>query len=106
MQQRRVQHGRKSDLQVAVRERGQRVLVGDDLALLGEAMRVAKEVHQDLTKPERIADDGVGDIRLDVEDQIEPLRMVPGGEAAHGVADHLAKAEVGDFKLELAGFDL
>ena len=76
------------------------------LALLGELDRVADQVEQHLPQPARVADQGVGHVRLHVAGQLQPLGPGPHGQGPHGVAQRRPEREVGRVQLQLAGLDL
>ena len=54
----------------------------------------------------RIADDALGDRRVDMGDQFEPLRVRLDGEQMRNVVHHAAQVHVDLLQIELAGFDL
>ena len=78
----------------------------DDLALLGELDGVADEVEQDLPQPAGVADQGVGHVRLDLADQLQPFPVGAEGQRPEGLAQDVPEGEVGVVELELAGLDL
>ena len=78
----------------------------DHLAPVGELDRVADQVDQHLAQPARVADQGVGHVRLDVPGQLQPLAVGPQGQGPQGVAQRVRKREVGRVQLQLAGLDL
>ena len=78
----------------------------DDLALLGELDGVADEVEQDLPQPARVADQGVGHLRLDLAGQLQPLPVGAEGQRPEGLPQDVPQGEVGVVELELAGLDL
>ncbi len=76
------------------------------LAPVGELDRVAHQVEQHLPQPARIADQGVGHVRLDVPRQLQPLAVGPRGQRPQGIADLGPQGEFGRVQLQLAGGDL
>ena len=78
----------------------------DHFALLGELDRVADEIEQDLPEPSGIADQGVGDVRLDLADQLQPFLVGAEGQGAQRLPQDAPQREPGVVELELAGLDL
>ena len=78
----------------------------DTSSLPGELDRVADQVEQHLPQPARVADQGVGHVRLHVADQFQPLVPGPHAQGPHGVAQRRPEREVGRDQLQLAGLDL
>ena len=74
--------------------------------LLGELDGVADEVEQDLPQPARVADQGVGHLRLDLAGQLQPLPVGAEGQRPEGLPQDVPQGEVGAVELELAGLDL
>src|SRR5262249_13855571 len=68
--------------------------------------RVADEVDHDLAQPAGIAMHDLGNLGVDVEDQLQPLRRGAVCECPEVVAETLAEVEVDGIEFELAGLDL
>ena len=77
-----------------------------DLARLRELDRVADEVDEHLPQSHRVADEGVGDARIDVAQELEALPMGADREEAEGVTDRVTQVELDGIEVQLAGLDL
>ena len=78
----------------------------DHLALFGELDGVAHQVEQDLAQPGGVADQGVGDVRIHLVDQLQPFLVGAQGKGVQCVTDRCPQGEVGVVQLELASLDL
>ena len=76
------------------------------LSFLGELDGVAHEVEQHLPQPARVADQGVGHVRLHLVDQLQPLRVSPHGQRPQGVPDRRPQGEIAWRQFHLPGLDL
>ena len=78
----------------------------DHLAVLGELDRIAHQVDDHLAQADRVADHAVGDIGVNVEDQLEPLLLRPLRQGPDRIAERFPEVESRLLQLQLAAFDL
>ncbi len=74
-------------------------------ALLRELDGIGGQVDQHLPKAAGVADESVGDTRIDVEVEAEPLLARPQDERVERVAQRRPQREGGRVEIEPAGFD-
>ena len=77
-----------------------------DLAVGGELDGIAGEVGEDLLQPVAVSEQASGDLRVDLDQQLEvALTGLQGHQGGH-VADQLVQLELAGAELQAAGFDL
>ena len=77
----------------------------DHLSPLRELDRVADQVNQDLPQAAGIADEGVGNVLVDVAGQLQPLLVGPQRQRGRRLFHAVAEAEFDLLDFQLAGFD-
>src|SRR6266702_1166 len=76
------------------------------LAPFGELDRITSKIGEDLTKAERIAVKGLGQIVVDQARQFEALGGGTHGHHAGNTFDNVIEVEIDDLQLDFAGLDL
>ena len=66
----------------------------DNLAAIRELDRVAHEVDQHLAEPVWVADERVGNRRLDVDHQLAQFFVGPQGKRLERLVEHLPEGEL------------
>ncbi len=77
-----------------------------DLASLGEPHGVADQVHDHLPEAGGIAQHTLRHVAIDIDDELQPLRLRPLRQRCAGVFKQPGQIELGGFQLDPAGLDL
>src|SRR6516164_5329151 len=75
-------------------------------AFVGELNGITDEVDDDLTKANRVTEDAIRQVYLNVTAQLQLFLMSARGEQAHGVLEGVTKIKVSLIELELPCLDL
>jgi hypothetical protein len=114
LEERRQLHGGHADAGVPHLEAQEHAVLGHlplrdrqhDLVDVGELDRVRAVVGEDLSEPQRVADQVSRDVRIDAEQERDPLLARGGAEQGRQVVEHCLEREVDGLEAELARLDL
>ena len=84
----------------------QQLHLQQDLAVVGEFHRVAEQIVQHLLQPQRVADQPARRLRVDFDEQLQPLFLDAADEQVAGVAQRFFQRKLGLLQLHAPGLDL
>ena len=76
-----------------------------DFAVFGELDGVSDDVEEELAEADLVAVESVGDVRVDLAVEDDPLFLGADAEEVEGVGEELAEAEVHGLEFEAPGFN-